>query len=70
MSWGSLKQYMMSTVLEDSAHYVLFAFNFYGYKPTTIVGMVPTLYCVMQGSSFIINMLQVGALVSVNVGYR
>ena len=59
MSWGSLKQYMMSTVLEDSAHYVLFAFNFYGYKPTTIVGMVPTLYCIMQGSSFIINMLQV-----------
>ena len=33
MSWASLKQYMMSTVLEDSAHYVLFAFNFYGYKP-------------------------------------
>ena len=54
------KQYMINVVLEDSAHYMLFACNFYAHKPTTVVGVIPTLYCVLQSTAFLLTMLQVG----------
>lgn len=52
------KQYMISVVLEDSAHYVLFACNFYAHKHTTIIGFIPTLYCSLQAGAFLLALLQ------------
>ncbi|KAL5251386.1 hypothetical protein ACHWQZ_G016928 [Mnemiopsis leidyi] len=52
------KQYMINVVLEDSAHYMLFACNFYAHKPTTVIGVIPTLYCLLQSTAFLLAMLQ------------
>ncbi|XP_063686835.1 transmembrane protein 33-like [Bolinopsis microptera] len=52
------KQYMISVVLEDSAHYMLFACNFYAHKTTTVIGVIPTLYCLLQATAFLLAMLQ------------
>jgi len=52
------KQYCINVVLEDSAHYMLFACNFYSHRPTTIIAFIPTLYCALQGSAFMNNLLQ------------
>ena len=51
------KEYMISVVLEDSAHYMLYSCNFYAHKPTTIIAFIPTLYCALQASAFATTML-------------
>lgn len=51
------KEYMINVVLEDSAHYMLYACNFYTHKPTTIIASIPTLYCALQASAFAGSML-------------
>lgn len=52
------KQYCINVVLEDSAHYMLFACNFYSHKPTTVIAFIPALYCALQASAFLGVLLQ------------
>lgn len=52
------KEYLLNVVLEDSAHFFLYSANFASHKPTTIIAVVPTVYCLLQSSVFLNNILK------------
>lgn len=51
------KMYFINVVLEDSAHYFLYSCNFYSHTATSLVAIVPTLYCTVQSSVYLLNLL-------------
>jgi len=51
------KMYFINVVLEDSAHYFLYSCNFYSHTSTTLIAIVPTLYCIVQSSVYLFNLI-------------